>query len=209
MFNPRISELLKEKEVFVFELVDVLFPKRDFLLQVYYMFAQFMEYAEGRPISGEMTAFMAKIYDREGETGIFEKTANQFALDGQHQEAFERLHHKVQLPVKLIVYPEMMEFMQRAHSEQKKLLILTAGDPLKQLNLIKQTEWEGLGSVLQVYFDDELRFAGHEPYVFIAQELDREVADFCFVGVEGSQGWTNATTAGVNCVQKEDFKKLP
>ncbi|MEJ5052826.1 hypothetical protein [Sphingobacterium sp. MYb382] len=43
-----------DKSVYVFEIDDILFPKRDYLLQVYYLFANFIEYTEGKSIAKEL-----------------------------------------------------------------------------------------------------------------------------------------------------------
>lgn len=39
-------ELVKDKQIVIFELDNVLYPEKDYLLQVYYLFAQFIEYSE-------------------------------------------------------------------------------------------------------------------------------------------------------------------
>lgn len=48
---------LKDNDVFIFDLDQVLYPEKDFLLQVYYLFAQFIEYSEQKQAT-EILRFM-------------------------------------------------------------------------------------------------------------------------------------------------------
>ena len=49
----------------------------------------------------------------------------------------------------------MLNLLQDIVVDRKKIFIVTNGDPAKQLNKIKQTEWHGLEQYLIVYFTDE------------------------------------------------------
>ena len=40
------TDIDARKKAFVFELDNVLYPEKDYLLQVYYLFASFLEYSE-------------------------------------------------------------------------------------------------------------------------------------------------------------------
>lgn len=205
MESPNVTKLIAQKKVLIFDLEDVLFPVKDFVLQVYYMFAQFVEYAEAKPIAKEMTDWMASVFEEEGEEGMFLKVANRFDLSMEYEESFDRLHHKVQLPLKLVVEPKMLKMIHAAHAEGKNILILTAGDPLMQLNKIKQVEWEGLQSVLQLYFEDELRFKNYKPFEFIAEELQLPTADFLYIGLENSRAWRDAMNLQMAAIEIDEI----
>ena len=45
------------KKAFIFELDNVLYPEKDYLLQVYYLFASFLEYTEAFPPAADLTEF--------------------------------------------------------------------------------------------------------------------------------------------------------
>ncbi|WP_443939605.1 HAD family hydrolase [Pedobacter sp. MW01-1-1] len=145
----------KDKKVVVFELDDVLYPKKDYLLQLYYLFAQFIEYTdqkEAKPILD----FMQSEYIAHGETDLFGKTVKQFDLSPAFKYNFDLLHKTARLPLKLLLFQNILNFLQELVVNRIKICIVTDGDPEEQLNKIKQTEWNGLGEYLTVYFTQEL-----------------------------------------------------
>ncbi len=149
------EQLLQDHDVFIFGLDDVIYPERDYLLQVYYLFAQFMEYAEQRN-ANEILEFMKETYVRTGETDIFNKTTLHFNLPEKYQVNFDLLHHNARLPLKLLLYARVLTFMKRVIAEGKALFLLVEGAPDQQLNKIRQMEWNGLEPYLTVYFTNEV-----------------------------------------------------
>lgn len=148
-------QIVKDKQIVIFELDDVLFPSKDYLLQVYYLFAQFIEYTEQKNAQSILD-FMRLTYESSGTDKLFEKTTQKFELSNTYQHNFDLLHQTARLPLKLLLYQNMLKFMQELVIDRKQIYIVTAGDPEQQLNKIKQTEWNGLEKYLTVYFADEL-----------------------------------------------------
>ena len=62
----KYCDLDPNKKAFIFELDNVLFPERDYLLQVYYLFANFIEFTETVPSSTELTNFLKTVYEHHG-----------------------------------------------------------------------------------------------------------------------------------------------
>jgi len=145
-----------DKKAVVFELDHVLYPEKDYLLQVYYLFAQFIEYTAQKN-AGAILEFMQKEFIQNGELGLFKKTAETFDLNEKYQHNFDLLHLTARLPLKLLLYKKMLEFLQYLVVERKKIFIVTTGHPEQQLNKIKQMEWNGLEQYLTVFFADELQ----------------------------------------------------
>ena len=175
-----ISEFPKDKKVYLFELDDVLYPKQDFLLQVYYLFAQFLEFTEARPISAEMTAFMKDTLLSKGEEAVFAATAEQFALKEEYRENFERLQVNGHLPLKLFLFDEIKNLFKELSASGKQIAVLTKGNPALQLNKLRHIDWEGYDKKLKVYFVDELAFRDIEPFSYIASENNVNVEDLHF-----------------------------
>lgn len=149
-----ISHYLKEKQGFIFELDDVLYPRKDYLLQVYYLFAQFIEY--GEQISAtEILDAMRNYYSESGEEGIFAYTCEKFDIPEKYRMNFDLLLLGAKLPLKLLLFNEILPFLQAIVLERKQIFLLTDGDPAMQLNKIKQLEWNGLEQYLTVYFTAE------------------------------------------------------
>ena len=139
---------------FVFDLDDVIYPERDYLLQVYYLFANFMEYTE-QLNAQEIVDFMKAEYEQAGAVGIFDKAAARFNIPEQYKKNFSLLHRTAKLPLKLLVFEPVMKFMQDLVVDRKQLFLLVSGDPEQQLNKIRQVEWMGLQQYLRVYFSAE------------------------------------------------------
>lgn len=149
------KDYIKDNSAFIFQLDNVLYPEKDYLLQVYYLFAQFMEYTEqmdGRSIID----FMRDIYEKEGDVAIFFKTAAQFNLPEKYKDNFELLHQNARLPLKLLMFAKVLSFIQEITAAGKKVFLLADGDPVMQLNKIRQMEWHGIGEYLTVYFSAEI-----------------------------------------------------
>jgi phosphoglycolate phosphatase-like HAD superfamily hydrolase len=149
------EEYIQQYEAFVFELDDVLYPEKDFLLQVYYLFAQFMEYSAAQNAE-ELLQFMKQEFETAGGAGMFEKTAARFGIPEQYKLNFDLLNRNAKLPLKLLLFDEMMKFMQDLIVDRKQVFLLVSGNPEQQLNKIKQVEWNGLEQYLRVYFSDEI-----------------------------------------------------
>lgn len=151
---PNISE---QKKVVIFEFDDILYPQKDYDLQVYYLFANFIEYLETFPPAQEVVYFIQKRYERHQNKGMFKEVAATFGIDAKYEENLKLLFKNAKLPLKLLLFKEALELLQELTVNRVKVFILTAGDAQQQLNKITQTEWHGLDQYLKVYFKEELK----------------------------------------------------
>lgn len=149
------SNYLQNYETFVFELDDVLYPVKDFHLQVYYLFGAFIEYTEQIEALG-IVQFMKATYEQDGHEGIFEKTISRFRLSEKYLENFNLLNRTAKLPLKLLMFEPVLQFMQDLVVERKEIYLLAAGDPEQQLNKIRQMEWKGMEQYIRVFFKSEI-----------------------------------------------------
>ena len=149
------KDIPASKEAFIFELDNVLYPEKDYLLQVYYLFAAFLEYTEAFPPAADLTEFFKKSYTHHGTEGIFERAEEAYGIDKKYRENFLRLHKTARLPLKLLLYDNALKLLQDITVDRKKIFLVTNGNPEQQLNKIKQTEWNGLEQYLTVYFAEE------------------------------------------------------
>ncbi|WP_207535912.1 HAD hydrolase-like protein [Desertivirga arenae] len=177
------SEIDPKKKAFVFEMDNVLFPEKDYLLQVYYLFANFLEYIEAFPPAADVTNFFKKVYENHGSPLIFDKAREVFGFEEKYRENFERLHREAKLPLKLLLYKESLSFLQEVVVDRKEILILTGGDPLQQLNKIRQIEWNGLEKYLRVYFTDEIApKPSAEALLYVLAQHQLNAEDVVFLG---------------------------
>lgn len=151
----RYSDIDPRKEAFIFELDDVLFPEKDYLYQIYYLFTAFLEYTE-LINAKEATSFMIDAYLSEGKEIVFDRLKEKFTIDEKYRHNFEHLNITAKLPLKLLLDQDLLKLLQDIVIDRKRIFILTNGIPEQQLNKIKQTEWEGLEPYLTCYFANEI-----------------------------------------------------
>ena len=145
------EKYLNDHEAFFFGFDDVLYPEKDYLLQVYYLFAQFIEYGE-QIDAQEIIGFMRDTYTSNGPELMFDLTAARFGLPEKYRLNFDLLHQNARLPLKLLLFANVLDFMRAIQKAGKPFYLLADGDPATQLNKIRQVEWNGLEQLLRVYF---------------------------------------------------------
>ncbi|SFG88672.1 HAD hydrolase-like protein [Pedobacter insulae] len=143
------------KTAFIFGFDNVLYPEKDYLLQVYYLFSEFMEYTE-QLNAKQIVAFMQSEFAVNGNETIFDKTAAKFDIPEKYRSNFNLLHENARLPLKLLPYQQILAFLQEIVVERKAIYLLVTGNPTQQLNKIRQLEWHGLEQYLKVYFSEEI-----------------------------------------------------
>jgi FMN phosphatase YigB (HAD superfamily) len=150
----KYSDIDKRKTAFIFELDNVLYPEKDYLYQVYYLFAHLMEYTELLDAKA-MISLMTETYEAKGKYAVFEAVKAKFGINPKYQYNFENLVATAKLPLKLLLYKNMLDLLQEIVIDRKKIFIVTNGSPIQQLNKIKQMEWHGLEDYLTCYFAEE------------------------------------------------------
>lgn len=148
------EKLLKDKKAIFFTLDDVLFPEKDYLLQVYYLFSEFMAYTV-QADAGKIVDFMKDVYEESGAEDIFEKVASKFDLPTTYKQNFNLLHENARLPLKLLLYKDTLTLLKEMQQKGISIILIAQGAPLIAINKIKQTEWNGLEGDLKVYFTFE------------------------------------------------------
>lgn len=149
-----MTNLLTDKKALIITLDDALYPKKDYLLQVYYLFSEFMAYSEQLD-SKTIIDFMSREYAANGEEEIFNKTAAKFGIPEKYRHNFNLLHETARLPLKLLLFKQVLELLQEAVTDRIRIFILAEGNAAAAINKIKQTEWHGLQQYLKMYFTIE------------------------------------------------------
>ena len=178
----KYSDLDSNKTAYVFELDNVIYPEKDYLFQVYYLFASLLEYTELFDAK-VMTDLMVNTYHAEGPEKVFDKLKEKFAINEKYRVNFLHLILTARLPLKLLVFKAILDLLQDIVVDRKKIFIVTNGNPALQLNKIKQTEWHGLEAYLTCYFAEETS-PMPEPDVFhlLMKEHDLNRRDLVLIG---------------------------
>ncbi|MEO8794221.1 MAG: HAD hydrolase-like protein, partial [Daejeonella sp.] len=123
----------------------------------YYLFANFIEFTETVPTGKELTDFLKTAYEHHGSENIFDKAKEAFNLDEKYRENFDKLHYTAILPLKLLLYKEVLTLLQDIVVDRKQIFLITNGKLEVQINKIRQTEWNGLEKYLKVFFAEEIK----------------------------------------------------
>src|SRR5476649_1698357 len=107
----KYSDIDTRKEAFVFELDNVIYPEKDYLYQVYYLFASLLEYSE-LINAKDVTDLMIDTYIARGKDAVFDAVKEKFGIDEKNRINFHHLLHTVKLPLKLLVYKNVLDLMQ-------------------------------------------------------------------------------------------------
>ncbi|MCL7988137.1 HAD hydrolase-like protein [Sphingobacterium sp. lm-10] len=170
-----------DKHLYLFEVDDVLYAKRDFILQIYYLFGQFVEFTESKPVAAAITQFMKAQFEANKTDGLLQAIQKEFGLNEDYTENFERLQANAHLPLKLLLLDEIKENFQTLISAGKQLAILTEGNPILQLNKLKHVDWDGWDRQIKIYFTDELVFRNLDPFAYIADEFGVDTAEIEYI----------------------------
>jgi hypothetical protein len=79
----KYSDIDPRKTAFIFELDNVLYPEKDYLYQVYYLFAGFLEYTELLDAK-VLVNLMVKTFEEEGADAVFPQVQEKFKLDEKY-----------------------------------------------------------------------------------------------------------------------------
>ncbi len=152
----KYNEFDNHKQAFIFELDNVLYPEKDYLYQVYYLFSNLLEYTTMADAK-KTTAILVNAQVEKGKALAFDELKEKAGIDETYRAKLNELMQTAKLPLKLLLFNEMLTFLQDIIIDRKQLFIVTNGNPLMQLNKIKQTEWHGLEKYLKVFFAEETR----------------------------------------------------
>ncbi len=193
------------KKAYVFEMDNVLYPESDYLLQVYYLFSNFIEFSEGRPSSQDLVDFFKTTYQLHGDEGIFDRIKEGLGIEEKYRDNFERLYFSARLPLKLLLYIPVLKLLQEIIVDRKQIFIVTNGKTEIQLNKIRQTEWNGIEKYLKVYFAEEIKLKP-EPDIltYIIKEHNLLRKDVVIIGASLIDE-EFAISCGIDYIQVSEF----
>lgn len=194
------------KKAFIFELDNVLYPEKDYLLQVYYLFANFIEFTEGHPPAADLTAFLKTAYMHHGDEGVFYRAREAFGIDEKYRENLDRLYYTARLPLKLLLYKHILKLLQEIIMDRKQIFLVTNGRADIQLNKIRQMEWEGTEKYLKVYFAEETQLKPEtDVLTYILSEHNLLRREVVIIGASQTDE-EFALACGVDYINPEDFR---
>lgn len=149
------TDIDSRKKAFIFELDNVLYPEKDYLYQVYYLFGALLEYTEFIDAK-QTTDTLINAYITKSKEAAFDELKQQLHVNEKFRQNLDSLMVTAKLPLKLLLYKNILTLLQDIVIDRKKIFIVTNGNPEQQLNKIKHMEWHGLEKYLIAYFADEI-----------------------------------------------------
>src|ERR1700749_2306253 len=107
----KYSDIDPRKSSFLVELDNVLYPEKDYYFQVYYLFAGMLEYIELIDAKAA-TDLMVNAYNQKGKDRVFDSLQEKFNIDEKYRANFQHLLNTAKVPLKLLLYKNMLELMQ-------------------------------------------------------------------------------------------------
>ena len=195
---PSYQDFDDNLNAFIFEIDDVLLPQKDYDLQVYYLFTNFLEYLEPQYTASHLLEFITQHYQQFGNKNMFAHLQKAFNIDEKYQQNLALLFTNAKLPLKLLLYKEALVLLQQIVLNRKKVYILTSGLDQTQFNKIQQTEWNGLDKFLKVYFVDEFAPKPNtQSLTYLINENDLDLKKTVLIG-KSSLDKNMAKAAGIN-----------
>jgi phosphoglycolate phosphatase-like HAD superfamily hydrolase len=200
----KYNDIDKRKTAFIFELDNVIYPEKDYLFQVYYLFAALLEYTELIDAT-QTTELLINTYTKEGKELAFDRLNEKFNISERFRYSLNNLLITAKLPLKLLVYRNILNLLQEIIIDRKKVFIVTNGNPEQQLNKIKQTEWHGLEDYLICYFTEET-ISKPEPDTIYLLMKEHNLQRRDVVMIENSEAdRLCAETCGIDAINVKEF----
>jgi hypothetical protein len=86
----KYSDIDDRKKAFVFELDNVLYPEKDYVYQVYYLFANLLEYTDLNDAK-QTTDLMVNAYNNKGAAAVFDELVAVLNVDEKYRKNLEVL----------------------------------------------------------------------------------------------------------------------
>ncbi len=123
----------------------------------------------------------------------------------KYRENFDRLYYTARLPLKLLLFSNVLNLLQEIVVDRKQLFLVSNGKPEVQLNKIRQMEWNGLEKYMRVYYAQEINLKP-EPdvltYILNEHKLSRK--DVLILGTSETDS-EFAVSCGVDFLNITEF----
>src|ERR1700744_5252341 len=107
----KYADIDSRKKAFIFELDNVLYPEKDYLYQVYYLFAGLLEYTELTDAK-QTTDTLIETYINQGKEFAFDGLKEKLNIDEKYRSNLKHLLLTAKLPLKLLLYQNMLTLLQ-------------------------------------------------------------------------------------------------
>lgn len=131
---------LENFEAVVFDLDDTLFDEKTYLFEAYRQIGDLLAARTGSPAS-EIFTFLKESFLLSGRQNLFDRVLAKYYLGSDTKGEMLTILRTLRPSHPLTLYPQAKIYLEKLRADEKKIFILTNGNPDQQLNKISLLAW--------------------------------------------------------------------
>jgi FMN phosphatase YigB (HAD superfamily) len=172
----------KNFDLFIFDLDDTLYPEKDYLFKAYDQIG-FVLSRNLNLDSFAISAFLKNTFLLEGREKLFDKFLKKYEKDPKYLSVMIETLRQTVIPEKINLYPMMYELLSEIIKLNKKVFVLTNGNPGQQRNKVKSINWFNLDSAIKFIYANEYEPKPSSFSVKMILSLEKvEISKVIFIG---------------------------
>jgi len=204
MAKELISDL-SDFSLFIFDLDNTIYNEEDYLFQAYVAICE----SFGKKVTGldkkDLLRIIMDIYRKEGREKLFDKFLLKAGMDINYlNECLEilRTFHPVR---RMKMHQKAENILSTLIKKNKKIFVLTNGNPVQQRNKIRYINWKGRDEKITFVFADEIEPKPSSAGIRHIQEMTGIANDkMVFIG-DSETDRTCAENAGIKFINIRDL----
>jgi len=197
MINPALLKAV------IFDLDNTIYRETDYLFPAYH--------AIGVHVSGKDNIdasaagqFLENHFLKSGRKNLFDNFIQHFNIRNTGVEEMMNILRTNQPEEKIEIFPSVMKMLDALILQQKKIFVLTNGNPQQQRNKIACIEWGGIFNDITFIFADEIkRKPSPESIEYIIKKYELRHGDVLMIGDDISDEEA-AKDAGIHFIHAGD-----
>ena len=142
-------------KVYLFDLDNTLYDENRYLFESYKLVAK--NISDITKIAyEEVFTNIINIFIRDGRSKLFDRLIECYALQGNSLNEFLEILRTITLEEKLVLFHKVKFVLKQLLEANKKIIIVTNGNPIQQQNKIRQIEWEGINNKIVFVYANEI-----------------------------------------------------
>ena len=201
MINPALLKAV------IFDLDNTIYRETDYLFPAYHAIGIHVAEKDNidAPDAGE---FLINNFLKSGRKNLFDKFIQHFNIRNTGIEEMMNILRTNKPEEKIEIFPGIRKILDTLLLQQKKIFVLTNGNPSQQRNKIACIDWGKIFNDITFVFADEIkRKPSPESVEFILKKHELDTANVLLIGDDISDEEA-AKTAGIHFIHADDLERL-
>lgn len=174
--NNTFRNLLSTKNYFLIDLDDTLYDESQYLFPAYNAIAKYLQ-QNFHEDEVAIRTFLKNTFTEEGREYLFNKMFAVFEMEEGIMPALLHIMRTVQLNYKMNLFEVWQDMLTQLQQQQKKIFVITNGNPIQQKNKIAQIDWKGFDQQIEFFCADEWK---RKPAIDVFEVIMKKYADATF-----------------------------